>query len=140
MIEVYIKDGEKTTAYVPKSQYDELLKQFQDERSKESDSFSKLASKNETLLSLVNAYEKELLNLPDGKDIITYVRNTLGISDKTEKQAEWVGVNPQTDSVMCSNCNYFLHNIELTTRYCPDCGYKMSVNKELKKLYGLEDV
>jgi hypothetical protein len=91
MIEVYVKDGDREIAYVPKSEYD-------------------------TLLDIISEYKK-------GKGGL----------------AEWVGVNPFTDSVMCSNCEYCIPNIELVTRYCPDCGYEMSVNKELNKLYGLED-
>lgn len=91
MIEIYVKDGDKEIAYVPKSEYDNLLE-------------------------IIEEYRKRNGGL-----------------------AEWVGVNPFTDSVMCSHCEYCLPSIELATRYCPDCGYGMSVNKELNKLYGLED-
>ena len=86
----------------------------------------KLVKKIEEQRRLIESYEKEILELPDGADIVRYVRHKVETDYSPERKATWVGVSPLVDTIMCSNCGYNVQCDELATDYCPGCGYEMS--------------
>ena len=47
--------------------------------------------------------------------------------------ADWIGVNPLSDTIECSSCGWEEISSELASRYCPDCGAKMDNWKEMQE-------
>ena len=56
-------------------------------------------------------------------DFILTHQCTNAIEDTT---AEWVGVNPLTDTLQCSNCSYNIIDEEFVTPFCPECRARMT--------------
>ena len=54
------------------------------------------------------------------KTILDYVKATI-----EEVGAKWQFVNPDVDSVECSNCGYQIFSEELMSPFCPWCGKPM---------------
>ena len=54
------------------------------------------------------------------KTILDYVNATI-----EEIGAKWQFVNPEVDSVECSNCGYQIFSEELMSPFCPWCGKPM---------------
>lgn len=86
----------------------------------------KLVKKIEEQRRLIESYEKEIMELPDGADIVRYVKHKVETDYSPERKATWLPVSPFVDTIMCSNCGYNVQCDELATDYCPGCGYEMS--------------
>ena len=46
--------------------------------------------------------------------------------------AEWINSSPLTDTIICSNCDYNIPDIELVTPRCPWCGAHMKNFDDIK--------